>query len=179
MLTASESLLSLNAGELMTKNLLTLPADMSLPTAARLLSRAQVSGAPVVDTYGRCIGVLSAADFVAWAQAPQTPLAPRFGRGCVCADWQIIDPEQLPDELVRNRMTADPVTVTPDASIGDLARMMVDAHIHRVIVVDADGRPVGIVSSTDVLAAVARAEHRGTEVALEDEEPDWNPPKKG
>jgi CBS-domain-containing membrane protein len=32
---------------------------------------------------------------------------------------------------------------------------MLDAPIHRVLVVDERGRPVGIVSSTDVLAAVA------------------------
>jgi predicted transcriptional regulator len=31
---------------------------------------------------------------------------------------------------------------------------MIDAHIHRVVVVDADERPIGVVASTDVLAAV-------------------------
>ena len=36
--------------------------------------------------------------------------------------------------------------------------MMMDAHIHRVIVVEtATDRPIGIVSSTDILAALARA----------------------
>jgi CBS domain-containing protein len=33
--------------------------------------------------------------------------------------------------------------------------MMIDAHIHRVIVVDEEERPIGIVSNTDVLAALA------------------------
>jgi predicted transcriptional regulator len=37
---------------------------------------------------------------------------------------------------------------------------MVDAHIHRVLVVDDQNRPCGIVTSTDVLAAVARAAQR-------------------
>jgi CBS domain-containing protein len=32
--------------------------------------------------------------------------------------------------------------------------MMLDAHIHRVVVVDKERRPLGVVSSTDVLAAV-------------------------
>jgi CBS-domain-containing membrane protein len=35
--------------------------------------------------------------------------------------------------------------------------MMVDAHIHRLIVLDPTGRPTGVISSIDVLAAVARA----------------------
>jgi CBS-domain-containing membrane protein len=33
---------------------------------------------------------------------------------------------------------------------------MIDAHIHRVIVVDNDGRLVGIVSMTDILASLMR-----------------------
>jgi predicted transcriptional regulator len=46
--------------------------------------------------------------------------------------------------------------------MSDLARMMLDAHIHRVIVVDEQNRPVGVVSSTDILAAVvAEDRHRG------------------
>ena len=55
-------------------------------------------------------------------------------------------------------MTRDPVTVSPGATIGDLARKMIDVHIHRVIVVDNNGKPIGIVSSTDLLAALALAD---------------------
>jgi CBS-domain-containing membrane protein len=33
---------------------------------------------------------------------------------------------------------------------------MIDAHIHRVVVIDEEGKPIGIVSATDVLAVVAR-----------------------
>ena len=51
--------------------------------------------------------------------------------------------------------TADPVTAEPTATIGELARDMLNARIHRLIVVDAEGRPIGIVSSMDILAAVA------------------------
>ena len=40
--------------------------------------------------------------------------------------------------------------------IRELAHRMLDAHIHRIVIVDEHGHPVGIVSSTDVLAAVAR-----------------------
>lgn len=54
-------------------------------------------------------------------------------------------------------MTADPVSVPPSTRLSELARSMLDAHIHWVIVVDALDRPVGIVSSTDILAALARA----------------------
>jgi CBS-domain-containing membrane protein len=46
--------------------------------------------------------------------------------------------------------------------------MKLDADIHRVIVVDKEDRPIGIVSSTDVLAAMAYAvsRHEGTLIAV-------------
>jgi predicted transcriptional regulator len=39
-----------------------------------------------------------------------------------------------------------------------MARQMIDAHIHRTIVVHGNQKSIGIVSSTDLLAAVAYAE---------------------
>ena len=75
---------------------------------------------------------------------------------CVLVDWQIVEVEKLPSDEVRQFMTPDPVTVRPETSIRTLARMMIDAHIHRVIVVDNERRPIGIVSSTDLLAALAQ-----------------------
>jgi len=74
---------------------------------------------------------------------------------CVLVDWQVVDVEKLPTDEVRRFMTPDPVTVHPAASIRVLARMMIDAHIHRVIVVDEERRPIGVVSSTDLLASLA------------------------
>jgi CBS-domain-containing membrane protein len=73
----------------------------------------------------------------------------------VLVDWQVVEVEKLPAETVGRFMTADPVTVGPDAPIRTLARTMIDAHIHRVIVVDGERRPIGVVSSTDLLAAMA------------------------
>jgi len=74
---------------------------------------------------------------------------------CVLVDWQVVDVEKLPTDEVRRFMTPDPVTARPDTSIRVLARMMFDAHIHRIIVVDEERTPIGVVSSTDVLAALA------------------------
>jgi len=157
-------LLALTAGDLMTRAVVTIPQAMSLQSAARLLSQASISGAPVVDAAGRCVGVLSATDFVSWAQKPEG--AAKGGRPEpapeVHSAWQVMDFEALPASEVSRYMTADPVTVAPSAPVGELARKMVDAHIHRVIVADEQGRPVGIVSSTDILAAVARTAREPT-----------------
>jgi CBS-domain-containing membrane protein len=158
MVPASKPLLSLTAMELMSPMVVTVPQDMSLQGAAHLLAQADVSGAPVVDANGCCVGVISARDFVGWADRGEQ--SAKRGAGpteCFCSAWQLLATESLPREVVSNYMTADPVTVSPGTLIGTMARMMVDARIHRLIVLDQTGRPVGVVSSTDVLAAVARA----------------------
>jgi len=53
-------------------------------------------------------------------------------------DWQVTEVESLPTEAIGKFMTRDVVTVSRSTHLRDLARMMVDAHIHRVIVMDGD-----------------------------------------
>jgi CBS domain-containing protein len=69
--------------------------------------------------------------------------------------WQMVDVEKLPGDAVSRFMTPDTVTAQPATSIRVLARMMMDIHIHRIIVVDKLRRPIGVVSTTDVLEALA------------------------
>jgi CBS-domain-containing membrane protein len=148
---------ALTAADVMSRDVMAIPQRTSLRAAAHQLVQAHVSGAPVIDERGRCVGVLSTTDLARFldgcSPAARAPAAPR----CFCSDWQVIDPEGLPPDPVSRYMTANPVTATPGTRLGELARLMVQAHVHRVIVADDGGRPVGIVSSTDVLTAVARS----------------------
>jgi len=148
---AAKPFLDLTAADLMSTPVRTIPEGMSLREAAHLLIRDSISGAPVVDAAGRCIGVLSSSDFVTRAGKNGNGKAIHF-----VAPWgETIDIEEFPDNEIRHYMTAQAVTVAPTALIGELAQMMVDAHIHRVLVVVDQNRPQGIVTSTDILAAVA------------------------
>jgi CBS domain-containing membrane protein len=149
-------LTALAAEDIMTRDVLVIAHRMSLRTAAGLLSRADISGAPVVNDAGRCIGVISSVDFLRVAKDPRG--AEKRSGDCVCTPWQMIELDQVPTEEVSTVMSKDPVVVSPGATIIELAKMMTDAHIHRVVVVDELQRPVGIVSSTDIVAAVAREE---------------------
>jgi CBS domain-containing protein len=196
---------ALTAGDLMS-SAISVTEETSLRKVVRLLMRHQISGAPVVESGGTCVGVISTTDILRWVwerndtRTPKTTLRPfscgfqikqrtsngadrilctmqsdvcslqRKERGpddkeqricsqlhSVLADWQTVEVEELPDEKVEQFMSIDPVMVTPDTPIAELAQRMVDAHIHRVVVVDERCRPLGIVSSTDILARVARA----------------------
>ena len=201
------SLMTLTAGDLMTRDVVRLREDMPLRDAARLLVRNQIGGAPVVNAQGVCVGVFSAMDLMRLSQTraesmrPASPPLPitcsfqakgksREGKEvitctlppgvcpiqvrqigpegkdiivcsqphCVLVDWQIVDLEKLPTDEVRVFMTPNPVAASPGTSIRALARMMIKAHIHRIVVVDEARRPIGLVSSSDLLAALAFSE---------------------
>jgi CBS domain-containing protein len=169
MIPSRKPLFDLTARDLMTPAVLTLPEEMRLRAAARLLSRQQVSGAPVVDREGHCVGVLSTTDFMHWAgesaatgeavgrRHPGFPTYDALG-----FEWEMLEPDQLPHDEVREHMTRDPVTVSPGIRIVTMAQLMLDGHIHRLIVVNEERQPIGIVSTTDVLAAIARGEGSNT-----------------
>jgi len=165
---ATKPLLEMTAADLMSRDLITIPRQMTLHGAAHRLSQSHVSGAPVTDEDGRCVGVLSATDLVRWVDVGRAPK-----QRCACQEgeyhspWQIEEQSASPSDEVAQHMTTDVVTAPAKMRVGELARQMLDAHIHRVIIIDADGRPIGVVSSTDILAAVAEFERRARVVDLE------------
>jgi CBS domain-containing protein len=53
--------------------------------------------------------------------------------------------------LVRDVMTADPVTVSPGASVEDVVRLMREHEMSGLPVVDEDGRLIGIVTESDLV----------------------------
>lgn len=156
MLATHKPLENVTAPDVMSRDLVVVPANMALRSAAHLLSQTHITGAPVVNEEGVCIGVISTTDFVRRVEEePHDPfLEPE--NGCVCSDWQVTDRSQSLEDTVYNYMTPDPVMASPHTPLGELAAMMVEAHIHRVVIVDGHRRPQGIVSSTDILAALAR-----------------------
>jgi CBS domain-containing protein len=151
---STKPFLKLTAADLMSKPIVTVPYDMLLRDAGYLLMKQAISGAPVVDAEGNCVGVLSAADFI----APAEPEAGQMQTDIsFVAPWgEVISLECCCGCVVRDYMTAGPVAVSPQTPIGQIAEMMIDAHIHRVLVAE-NNRPCGIVSSTDLMAAIAGA----------------------
>jgi CBS-domain-containing membrane protein len=150
----SKPFFDLTANDIMSRHVNCISHHMSLSAAAHLLSRDHITGAPVVDADGRCIGVISAMDFVRWAEDQERVAA---GPMRFIHSWEMLDYDILPPEEVGNYMTHDPVLARPDTGIVELARTMLAVDIHRLIVVDERQRPIGVVSITDMLAAVVQA----------------------
>jgi CBS-domain-containing membrane protein len=175
MVQTAKPLMALCAADIMSRNVVMIPREMSLQGAARMLARSGVTGAPVVDSNGRCIGVVSATDFMNWMKTDHGSESATNAEECVCKPWQIPEAAKELTGCVDACMTKNPVLAFSNVKIGELAAMMMDAHIHRIIVVDAvSQRPIGVVSSIDILAALARThrtrheESRSTNCSSED-----------
>ena len=151
----TKPMLELTAADLMSRDIVTIPRHLSVRGAAHRLAQSHVGGAPVIDETGRCVGVLSTTDLVRWMDRGDSPYRSPLAREEFHTPWQMADIERLPQEEVGRLMTTDLVSVTPQTRIGQLARQMLDAHIHRLFVLDERGRPAGVIAATDLLAAVA------------------------
>jgi CBS domain-containing protein len=137
--------------DVMTRNVAVIPAAATMDEAAQLLASLGVSGAPVVDNERRCIGVLSAADFLRYQQGePKNPPA-RSDVRC----------QHLPWDSVLSQMTVPVRTVWLAESMMHAAELMCKENIHRLIVVDDLANPIGVVSTLDVVSAVVHAVDEG------------------
>ncbi|MEM1572309.1 MAG: CBS domain-containing protein [Pyrobaculum sp.] len=56
---------------------------------------------------------------------------------------------------VREYIKGPPITVGPDASAEEVARIMAEKNVGSVVVVDAAGRPIAIVTERDLVRAIA------------------------
>lgn len=154
----NQSMANLRVRDIMTRGVESIPRQMSLPAAARLLWRRGASAAPITDSGGRCVGVLCARDFVRLFTEGAAVLTGKAAEGtCAWSDWQIepLQSEQDPEAL--HYLDLDPATISSQASLTEVVQLMLDTHRHSVIVLDEDDRPLGMVTSLDILAALARA----------------------
>lgn len=155
------------AAELMSRKVVTLGERNSLQEAMKIMTEQHVSGVPVVDPAGHCLGVISTSDIVAFIEADQEELE---GTSPPTGNWfnpqtqrweeSMFSPELLGEYdsvPVSDAMTSDPLTVTPKTAVSKVARLMVDNDVHRVFVVDDQQRLEGVISSFDFVELIAGA----------------------
>lgn len=124
----------LRVGNLMTIDPIVVDPEAMASEAERLLKTYRVSGLPVVEA-AEVKGVIS-----------QSDLMVAHSSEMIGANW---------DRLrVRHLMSSPAVTVHADATVVEAAREMLARHIHRLVVVDDDGAPVGVVTPLDLLRSL-------------------------
>ena len=128
----------MKVAELMRTDLKTISSDSTVADAVAALAGAQVSALPVLDRYGRAVGVLSTREILKAESGLQSPRAR----------------DRLFEEtLVLEIMAPWPVTVAPELDVRDAAREMLYLEVQRLFV-EEKGALVGVISQTDIVGAV-------------------------
>jgi acetoin utilization protein AcuB len=134
----------------MTAKPVTIPETRTIEDASELMDRLAIRHLPVVDDDGCLIGIVSDRDL-------RGPHARRAHH----AAGAPASPRTVGEIMVR-----DVVTATPTDDLATIARLMADAAIGAVPIIDAHRVPVGIVSYVDVLLRLVH-EDEADRVALE------------
>ena len=143
----------LKAKDIMTKEVITISPDTEIVNAAKILLEKRVNGLPVVDAFGRLVGILCQSDLVVQQKSIPIPSVFTLLESFIpLTSMKRIDKEveKIAALTVEQAMTPDPVTVGPDTEIEEVARLMVDKKYHTLPVVEGD-KVVGIIGKKDVL----------------------------
>jgi CBS domain-containing protein len=125
--------------DLMQTKVVTVRPDASVAEVIATLADAHVSAAPVVNPHGQIVGVVSSSDVL----NEEAEASNRNARTML-----------LEATLAQDIMTPRPLTIEPQADVRDAAREMLYAEVHRLFVVSEE-RLVGVISTTDIVRAVA------------------------
>jgi len=147
------------ARDVMTKTLVTVEPSLAAADLEKLLDHERISGAPVVED-GRLVGVVSRTE-LGRAQSDASDRADALldyyrdtgGGSPDASEHARLAGSRAEKRCVRDLMTTELVTVTPDRPVAEVARTLADRGIHRLLVVE-NGRLCGLISSLDVVRLV-------------------------
>lgn len=139
---------------MLVKDVMTVPAvtvrtDTALKEVALLLTEKRISGLPVVDAVGRLAGVVSEADILLVERGEPAPEAGLF------ASRRRRGRTRSETKTAGDAMTSPAVTIGPDRSLTEAARVMIEAGVNRLPVV-VEGKLLGIVTRADIVRAFVR-----------------------
>lgn len=147
----------MQAQDVMTTVVATIPADATVQEAAKLMLERRVSALPVMDSKDRVVGIVSEGDLVR-----RTELGTDAARSWwlhAFAEDSARDYVKTHGASVADVMTSPALTVRRTTSLQDIARLLEKHRIKRVPVLEA-GRLVGIVSRADLVRRLAAAPAR-------------------
>jgi len=159
----------MNAGDVMTRQVVTVAPDTVIEEAVRLMLENRVSGLPVIDAAGAPIGVVTEGDLL---RRIETGTDKRH------SGWVrlLLGPGRLAAEYTRSHankvgevMTSEVVSVAPGTPLARVVELMESRRIKRVPVVDG-GKLVGIVSRANLVAALADMLVKERGAALSDDD---------
>jgi len=149
--------MSKTAQDVMTKNVIAVEENMMINNLIELFQEHKISGAPVVNNKKKLIGIVTRTDILSSYIDAYIDLNVKFGLKDILGDTQEDSSTEIlfdEDVKVKNIMILNPVTVREDTPIKEMAEIMIDNNIHRLIIM-RNSIIAGIVSTIDMLYYVA------------------------
>lgn len=150
----------LTARDIMQVEVVTIGPDATVRELADLLATGKISGVPVVDAEGVVVGVVTEGDIVLQDAGLHFPHYIQFLDSTIYLESVSKFEERFRRTFgikVADIMSAEVVSVAPDASVYDVATLMADSGVNRVPVLEG-GRLVGIITRGDIVKAIAFAQ---------------------
>lgn len=156
-------LAELRCSDIMSRQLITVRHDTPLQQAWGLFREHRIKALPVVDANGGIVGIVTPADFMraaevdgneGFAQRQRKLQGWAAGQGAAGGTG-------MPLERVGQIMTRQVRVASVDRHLAELIPLFGSTGHHHIPIVDGGDRLVGIVTQSDVVAALSRAEPRG------------------
>jgi CBS domain-containing protein len=144
--------------DIMTRDIVKVKPGTSVSDIALLMSQHRISGVPVVDEQDRVLGVVTEMDMVVRNTRFKLPAFFTLLNATIYLETPAHIKERLHHMLgltAREIMWEKAMTITADASIEDLAELMVGRRANPIPVVE-NGRLAGIVSRSDIVRWMAK-----------------------
>ena len=149
----------MQASDLMTTDVITVSPETQVQDIARMLYERRIGGVPVVDGEGKLRGVVSEADLVVRAARPHFPRYIPFLEGIIFLE-NPAHYEQAVQKMLAvtaaDIMTEKVITAPPTTPLEELATLMTEHNINRVVITKAD-HVVGIVTRGDIVRTLAQS----------------------
>jgi CBS domain-containing protein len=158
---------SMNACDVMTKDVVSVSPDTPVAEMARLMLEKRISGLPVLDRNGNLVGIVTEGDCLRRTETGTERKRPKWlefltGSGKLAEEYI-----HSHGRKVSEVMTHNPVSVDEETSLTEIVHLMETRRIKRVPVV-RNGKVVGIVSRANLLHALVSVAHEN-EPALQDD----------
>ncbi|MCM1973028.1 CBS domain-containing protein [Streptomyces sp. G1] len=138
--------------DVMTKPVVTVTPATEFKEIVAAMERWKVSAVAVIEGEGLVVGVVSEADLLPKEEFHE------HRPGIIEQMRRLGDTGKAGSVRAEELMTSPAVTIRPDATLPQAARLMAERHIKRLPVVDADGTIKGIVSRADLLKVFLRSD---------------------
>lgn len=141
--------MTVTVADVMTRNVVAVRRHAEFKEILMVMRRRRFSAFPVLDSGDKVIGLVSGADLLLKEAYPGAGEPAGFAGLCR-------DRVKAAALTAGDLMTSPAVTIEPERTVAEAARLMHGKHIKRLPVVDGDSRLIGIVSRVDLLGAYDR-----------------------